>query len=280
MKRSLFNLILAGSLAIALTSCYPLVQKAFYVESPNVALFDTTGQDNYNFSGQFLTHTNVQGSHSFNDHSGMFAGAHIGYQGWTKDNPNDTGCTYSVGVNAGYIWYKNIGRRYFELAAGLGVQVNTNLLNDRKVQPGEWFSQSTDATYRYISLQPTFAWKLKGNKTGFSLRNEFLYIPHYTYAFSVGSTEEPYYFQSNHFDDEVSFNDKFAITHHLFFFFRNCRHKINWGFHAGVSFHSLMLKREYDFLHIGNAIRDDIPQLHPAMAEVVIGFDLGFNWKK
>lgn len=261
-------------------SCSPLVQKAFYVESPNIGAFDSIQQTNINFSGQYLTHTNVQFSHSFKDHSGIFAGAHIGYQGWTKDNVHDTGLTNSFGLNAGYIFYQNSGRHYFELAGGYGFQTNTNLLNDRHVQMGKWYGQSTDALFHRVILQPTFAWKLNGNNTGFSLRNEFLYIPHYYYGFNVGSVEEPFYMQSNHFDDEVSFNDKFAITHHLFFFFRNCRHKINWGFHAGVSFHSLMLKREYDFLHVGNAIRDDIPQLHPAMATIVFGFDLGFQWKR
>ncbi|MPM82434.1 hypothetical protein SDC9_129495 [bioreactor metagenome] len=266
-------------LALLLSSCYPLVQKAYYVESPNVGAFDTTKQTNLNFSGQYFTHTNVQYSHSFNEHSGMFAGMHIGYQGWTKDNVNDSGLTNSFGLSAGYIWYKNIGKKYFEISTGYGFQTNTNILNDRKIQPGEWYSQHSNALFHRVIFQPSYVLIVNKNKIGLSLRNEFLYMPHYQYDFSVGSSEDPGYLQSNHFSDNVQFSDKFAVTHHLFFFFRNCRHKINWGFHAGVSFHSLMLKREYDFLHVGNAIKDDIPQLHPAMAAVVIGFDLGFNWK-
>lgn len=253
----------------------PIDTKGFFVESPNVGAFDSVKVTNMNLSGQYLTHTNVQYSHSLNGHSGMFAGLHLGYQGWTKDYAADSGFTNSFGFSAGYIWYKNSGQHYFECATGYGFQTNTNVLNDRKVQQGEWLSQKVNSLYHSVKVQPTFAWNLNKNKVGISIRNEFMYIPHYYYMFSVGSTEDPGYQASNHFSDEIQFNDKFVISHHLFLFFRNGRHKIPWGIHAGMSFHSLMLKREYDFLHVGNAIKDDIPQIHPAMASIVIGFDLG-----
>jgi len=266
------------------------VQKAYFVESPNVALFDSVGQTNLNFSGQYLTHFNAQYAHSLNGKAGLYAGMHLGYQGWTNDKThlqpvNDNSFTNSFGLNGGYIWYNNSGNRYLELSAGYGFQTNTNHVRDRWLSPngflsGPWLDQSTDAIYHQLIIQPSVLWNKKESYIGFCFKNEFMYIPHYDYDFNVALYDDYVGYWSNSFSDQVSFSNKFTIAQQLFFIYRNNRHSLKWGFHAGAAWHALYLRKYYSFYHVNNRLYDLVPESHPAMAAVVIGLDLGFQWKK
>lgn len=107
-----------------------------------------------------------------------------------------------------------------------------------------------------------------------------MFIPHYDYDFNVALYDDYVGYWSSSFSDQVSFSNKFTIAQQMFFVYRNNRHKLKWGFHAGAAWHALYLRKYYSFFNINNRLWNIVPEAHPAMAAIVVGVDLGFQWKK
>lgn len=285
MKLIYFCLII-----LILSSCSPLVQKAFFVESPNVAAFDSVKDANMNLSGQYLTHLNFQFSRSFTPHSGLVANVLSCYQGNSGRNdgydyfyPRPKHDSYAYAIGAGYVYYSTAKSGIFECSASYNFQKNKHRLSERGLSPiayiglsGPWLSQDIDASFHSVIIQPSWIWVHDGIKAGFTLKNLFTYIPNYYYFFNIGVYNPDAYYLQNEFEDEVIVSNKFVINQQLFFIFRNEKRLFHWGFHVGIGWPLLFMQRKYsDLSYYDAALPDVIPINTPSMASIAIGFDLG-----
>jgi len=293
MIKNIFRVFFySGLFLLFFSSCSPLVQKAYFVESPNVALFDSVGQTNLNFSGQYFSHTNIQFSQSVSAKSGFNANMQIWYPqrvaksaGLSYVFPRDPHPSYAMGFGAGYVFYHSSKNHYFEFTSNYGFLRNRTRVAERSLSPiavfglgGPWLSQDVDATFHTISLQPSFFWNDNGIKTGFVFRNEVVYIPDYYYFFEVSVYNPDLYYISNTLHDEISLSNKWAMNQQLFFVFRNQRKTISWGVHTGFSWSLYAMHKQYDFTHITNELNGVAPTKTPPMAEFILGFDVGVIW--
>ncbi|HBG70985.1 MAG: hypothetical protein A2W93_03215 [Bacteroidetes bacterium GWF2_43_63] len=278
-------------LACLFASCSPLVQKAYFVESPNVGAFDSAKVTSVDLSGNYYSNTELQYSHSFSEHIGISGGALLGYQGWTSnksqhefdDKPGPLG-TY--GLNAGLIWFRNSEPRYFELTIGYGYQYNNSRIISKWLTPagmmmGPYLSHDVHSKFHRILIQPALLWKHNnGDKIGLVIRMELVNTPSFYYNYKLNSYYDSFNPHVQDYRDQISFYKKSFMVFSPFFFIRNSGEKFNIGMHVGLSLHTNVMSQYKIIDNLDSSLERNIIRGHPAMAAVVFGFDIGLNWKK
>jgi len=278
-------------ISLSLASCSPLVQKAYFVQSPNVGAFDTAKVTNANLSGNYFSNTEFQFAHSFSDHIGVSGGALVGYQGWTSnkhqyefdDKPGPLG-TY--GLNAGLIWFRKSNSRYFELTIGYGYQYNNSRIISGWLTPfgvmsGPYYSHDVHSQFHRILIQPAFLWRHKtGDKVGFVFRMELVNSPGFYYNYKLNSYYDCMNPHVQDYRDHISFYNKSFMVFSPFFFIRNSEGKFNIGMHVGLSLHTNVMSHYTNIDNLDPSLERNIIKGHPAMAAIVFGFDVGLDWKK
>ncbi len=277
-------------ISLMLASCSPLVQKAYFVQSPNVGAFDTAKVTNVKLSGCYFTNTELQLSHSLTNHAGVFGGALWGYQGW--DDKVDSlyafdskpGLLGTFGLNAGGMWFTQKGHTYLELALGYGYQFNNSRMYGRYVSvvsgfSGPWLDQDVHSSFHRIIFQPSLLYLEDDHILGLVLRSEWVYCPYYYYAHNVSVYDEmlPGYYD---YEDQISFYNKNFFTLTPYFVLSVDAGKTTWNIYAGAVFSNEILRHTGSTDHVNPKTFDYIIDRHPAMASVVLGMEIGLKWKK
>ncbi len=271
-------------LACLFASCNPyIVQKAYFVEPPVNATFDSIHQTRVKFTGYFFNHTDLQIMHSFSEHHGVFATGLIGYQGWLSNNgysgyrdkgvPNLTG-----GFSGGYIWYSQRPKSYMECLAGYGFQINNARVYEKWISPfsllgGPYFSHDVHSAFHRFSVQPGI-FSNRQKQWGFSLRAELVYCPYYYYNYEVAfyDPEHDDYPLSSDYSDRVTFYDKWFSVLTPVFTYQNRRGKTPFGFYIGANFPSIVKKEYNDLSHYQDYTWGYVLKKHPTSANIIFGF--------
>jgi hypothetical protein len=279
-------------LACLFVSCNPYgVQKAYFVEPPVTAVFDSIHQTKIKLSGYYLSHTNLQVMHSFSNHHGVFASGLIGYQGWAKNSGYsgfaDKGVPNLAGsMSSGYIWYNQSPEFYLECLAGYGFQINNARFYEKWISPtsllgGPYFSQDVHSAFHRLSIQPSV---FSGNskRWGFSLRAELVYCPYYYYNYAVEfyNPEETWYspVKSDYYD-RITFYGKWFSVLTPVISYRNKTGKTPYGFYFGANFTSLVKKEFNDLTNYEEYLWPYVLKKHPASASIIFGCEYTFPMK-
>jgi len=267
-------------LACLFASCNPYsVQKAYFVEPPVTATFDSIHQTKIKLSGYYLSHTNLQVMHSFSEHHGLYASGLIGYQGWAKNSgysgfvdkgvPNLTGS-----LSGGYIWYNQSPKYYIECVAGYGFQLNNARFYEKWISPtslfgGPFFSQDVHSAFHRFSVQP-FIFSNIEKYWGLSLRAELVYCPYYYYDYEV-SFYDPEHSYSNEYSDLVTFYNKWFTDLTMVILYQNKSAKAPFGLYIGASLSSVVKSHFNDLNHYEEYLWPYVLKKHPASASIVFG---------
>lgn len=278
-------------LACLFASCSPLIQKAYFIESPNVGAFDSAKVTNICISGQYASSSNVQISHSFSNTLGISGSAHFGYQkpvGNSIDNtdfPDKPGKPSSVGANASLIYFKKFQQKYFEISTGYGFQFNNNRKYGGWLIPvsfvgGPWLSHDVHSLYHRLSVQPAFMLFWGNHKFGIAFRTDIVYCPYYFYNYELDIyNPETSYMISDEYSDKISFYNKFFGVVSPFILYRFSHKGIGIGMHLGFAWHSNVINHRNETQYLNPDIVNYIIDKQPTMANVVFGLDMCFSWK-
>lgn len=267
-----------------MVSCNPyVIQKAYFVEPPVTATFDSTRQTRIKLSGYFFNYTDFQVMHSFSEHSGAFVSGMLGYQGWLLNSGytmfRDKGtANLTTASSLGYIWYNRKPHYYFECMSGYGFQINNARVHEKYLSPfsligGPYFSEDVHSAYHRFFIQPSL-FTNKPLQWGFALRTELVYCPYYYYRYIV-SFYDPFDCCGNsEYEDCITFYNKWFAVITPVFKYQNRSGKSPFGFYFGVNFPTLVKKH----INVYDAYEyeSDIIKKNPTSANIIFGFEYSF----
>jgi hypothetical protein len=171
------------SIALLLSSCTAVIQKAYLATSPNVNCFVREKEKNIKAS-VFANHVEIQSNLAFTHHFGVSAGVNLAFKS-------------QAGFELAGIYYTNIQpKTYLEIQAGYGYfDVDSDI--DSKpmdigasIEYGKHLTQNARTGYHKIFIQPAYFFTSENINVGLALKIGMNYFDHYYYYHEVKDDSE------------------------------------------------------------------------------------------